>query len=228
MKKNRVLLAGENRLFIDSIKTILEREADFAILGCVSCGVDAIRSARETFPDVIVADQLLPDINLLQVVREVRITQKNAKFLFLIKEETSELLAILGETKSVGIVQNTSDVYELILALRSVSKGESYINPGTITSLRAIPSDGRAFEDPLSEITQREKDVLYWLAKGMTNKEISKTLVLSEKTVKNHVSHILRKLDLTDRTKAAALAWQEGLPMMSEEFFLPPNGASGL
>jgi len=220
MKKHLILLAGENRLFIDSIKTILEREADFTVAGCVSCGVDAIRTARMVSPDVIVADQQMPDINLLQIVREVRLSLKTTRFLLLIKEETSELLTILSETKQVGIVQNSSDIAELISALRSVSHGESYINPGTISSLRMIPQEDREHEDPLAEITQREKEVLYWLARGLTNREISKTLILSEKTVKNHVSHILRKLDLADRTKAAALAWKEGLPMMPEEFFL--------
>lgn len=220
MQKKKLLLAGENRLFIDSLKTILENEIDFTIVGCVSCGVDAIRSARALPPDVLVADQQMPDLNLLQIVREVRYTLKNMNFLFIIKEETSELLTILSETKNVGIVQSDSDVAELERALRTVARGESYINAGTISSLRTMPQEERPSENLLDELTQREKVILYWLARGHTNKEIAKTLILSEKTVKNHVSHILRKLDVTDRTKASALAWQDGLPMMPEEFFV--------
>ena len=69
------------------------------------------------------------------------------------------------------------------------------------------------------QLTPREREVLYWLALGFTNKEISKKMILSEKTIKNHVSHILKKLELTDRTKAAALAWREGLPQISEDFY---------
>lgn len=220
MKKNKIMLAGENRLFIDSIRMLLEEEPDFDIVGSVSCGVAAIKAALELSPDMIVVDQQLPDINLLQVTREIRARLKNFSFMLIIKEETAELLTILSETQNIGVVQSNTDMREFITALRTVGRGENYINPGTIANLRALPQKEERPADPLTEITQREKEVLYWLARGHTNKEISSILVLSEKTVKNHVSHILRKLDITDRTKAAALAWREGLPFLSEEFFL--------
>ena len=85
-----------------------------------------------------------------------------------------------------------------------------------------IDYDDEFYDDPLNEITPREREVLYWLSHGLTNKEIAQRMILSEKTVKNHVSHLLKKLDLTDRTKAAALAWKEGLPQIAEEFFSLP------
>lgn len=220
MRKNKILLAGENKLFIDSLRALLEKELDFNIIACVSCGVETIKTARTLSPDMLVVDQQLPDINLLQITREVRSSQKNPSFVLIVKEETAELLTILSETKNVGVVQNNADVREFMTALRTVAHGENYINMGTIANLRTLAQVETRSEDPFSEITQREKEVLYWLAKGRTNREISDTLILSEKTVKNHVSHILRKLELTDRTKAAALAWREGLPSLSEEFFL--------
>lgn len=220
MKKDNVMLAGENRLFIDCIKTLLEGEPDFEVACSVSSGVEAIRTALELSPDMIVIDQQLPDINLLQVTREVRSKLKNPSFVLIIKEEAPELLSILSEIQNIGVVRSNSDVSELMSAVRAVARGENYINSGTIASLRALSQEEERAEDPLADITQREKEVLYWLAKGYTNKEISSILILSEKTVKNHVSHILRKLDLTDRTKAAALAWREGLPLLSDEFFL--------
>lgn len=220
MKKNSIMLAGENRLFIDSLKTLLENEADFDVSGCVFSGVETIKLALELSPDMIVVDQQLPDINLLQVTREVRSRLKSVSFVLIIREETPELLSILSETQNIGVVRGNSDFPEFMTAIRAVARGENYINPGTIANLRSLPqSEGHA-ADALAYITQREKEVLYWLAKGNSNKEISSILILSEKTVKNHVSHILKKLDLKDRTKAAALAWQEGLPFMSEEFFL--------
>ena len=74
-------------------------------------------------------------------------------------------------------------------------------------------------DDPLNDITHREREVLYWVSHGLNNKEISERMYLSEKTIKNHVSNILRKLDLDDRTKAAAFAWEEGLPLLPEDFF---------
>jgi len=220
MKKNRVLIAGENILFIDALRALLEKEADFEEPVCAGSGVEAIKTAREFSPDIIVLDQQLPDINMLQIAREVRHSLKNPSFMLIIKEEAQELLTILSEIKNIGVVRNNTNVAELMTALRAVARGENYINAETISNLRLPPYEELRQKDPLSGITQREKEVLYWLANGSTNKEISSILVLSEKTVKNHVSHILKKLDLSDRTKAAALAWREGLPFMSEEFFL--------
>lgn len=220
MKKNSIMLAGENCLFIGLIQALLDREDDFEISGRASCGVEAIKKAVEISPDMIVIDQQLPDINLVQVTREVRSRLKNASFLLIIREETPELLSILSEVQNIGVIRSSSDVPELMTALRTVARGENYINSGTIANLRSLPQDEERTGDPLADITQREKEVLYWLSRGHTNKEISSILILSEKTIKNHVSHILRKLDLTDRTKAAALAWREGLPLLSEEFFL--------
>lgn len=220
MKKCRILLAGENRLFVDSLKVLLEQEQEFDIGACVSCGVETIKTARLVEPDLLVVDQQLPDINLLQVTREVRLSLKNPGFVLIVREETPELITILSETQNIGIVQCNTQVTEFMTALRTVARGENYINPGTISNLRALPKEEFVSVDPFSEITQREKEVLYWLAHGRTNKEISAALILSEKTVKNHVSHILRKLDLTGRTQAAAMAWREGLPLLSEDFFL--------
>lgn len=220
MKKNNIMLAGENRLFIDSIRTLLEKEADFEVTGCASSGVETIKKAIELSPDMIVADQQLPDINLLQVTREVRSKLKNPSFVLIIREETPELISILSEIQNIGVVRCNCGVPEFITALHTVARGENYINSDTIANLRSLPQDEERSGDPLAVITPREKEILYWLSRGHTNKEISSILILSEKTVKNHVSHILRKLDLTDRTKAAALAWSEGLPLLSEEFFL--------
>lgn len=220
MKKSKILLAGENRLFVDSLKVLLEQEQEFDIGACVSCGVETIKAARTVEPDLLVVDQQLPDINLLQVTREVRLSLKNPGFVLIVREETPELITILSETQNIGVVQCNTQVAEFMTALRTVARGENYINPGTISNLRTLNKDEPAAIDPFAEITQREKEVLYWLAHGRTNKEISTALILSEKTVKNHVSHILRKLELTGRTQAAAMAWREGLPLLSDDFFL--------
>lgn len=220
MKKNSIMLAGENRLLIDLIRTLLDTEEDFEVSDCASCGVEAIKKAVELSPDMIVIDQQLPDINLIQVTREIRSRLKNPSFMLIIREETPELLSILSEMQNIGVVRSNCDVAEFITAIKTVARGENYINSGTIANLRSLPQDEERTEDPLAEITQREKEVLYWMSRGHSNREISSILILSEKTVKNHVSHILKKLDLTDRTKAAALAWREGLPLLSEDFFL--------
>ena len=116
-------------------------------------------------------------------------------------------------------MSSSSDIDELVSALRSLARGERYVSKKVLAAAGGR-SGAERLSDPLGEITPREREVLYWLALGLTNKEISKKMILSRKNdKKNHVSHILKKLELTDRTKAAALAWREGLPQISEDFY---------
>ena len=100
----------------------------------------------------------------------------------------------------------------------SLLRGERYISRSVLNAPQH-QEEREKRRDLLADITQREREVLYWIAKGLKNREISKKMILSEKTVKNHVSHILKKLETEDRTKAAAIAWEEGLPLVEEEFF---------
>jgi DNA-binding NarL/FixJ family response regulator len=122
---------------------------------------------------------------------------------------------------TVGAVKQSCGISEFMTALRQVIKGERYISSEVIQYLKTPFADDVINDDLLKDVTQREREVLYWISHGLTNKEISDKIFLSEKTVKNHVSHILKKLELSDRTKAAAFAWQEGLPLIPEDFFSP-------
>ncbi len=219
MKKIKILLAYGNRLFVDALRLIIEKEQDFVVISSVSNGVAAVREAHELHPDVVVIGEVMPDLSMFMIARELKRNTKNMRFLFIIKDENADLLTLLGEMENVGVVQEKSDVTEFMTALRSVAKSERYISPEVITNLRTSVPQEKNTTDPLEDITHREREVLYWIANGLTNKEISKEMFLSEKTVKNHVSHILKKLDLTDRTKAAVLAWKDGLPMIPEEFY---------
>lgn len=219
MKKIKILLAYGNRLFVDALRLIIEKEPDFLVISSVSSGVAAVREAQELHPDVVVIGEVMPDLSMFMIARELKRNTKNMRFLFIIKDENADLLTLLGEMENVGVVQEKSDVTEFMTALRSVAKSERYISPEVITNLRTSVPQEKNTTDPLEDITHREREVLYWIANGLTNKEISKEMFLSEKTVKNHVSHILKKLDLTDRTKAAVLAWKDGLPMIPEEFY---------
>jgi len=219
MRKNKIILADGNNLFIDALRMILEKESDFAVLASLSSGIDAIREVRELHPDVIVMGEAMYDVSLFAVARELKRDNKNIRFLFIIKDRNPDLLTLLGEIENMGVVQDKSDISEFMTALRAVAKNERYISPEVIANLRTSLQHEQKNYDPLENITQREREILYWVAHGLTNKEISRKVYLSEKTVKNHVSHILKKLGLEDRTKAAALAWQKGLPLVPEEYY---------
>lgn len=194
---------------------------EFEKVSIASGGVDTIRRAYELKPDVIIADVNMPDIDLLSVVREIKNKLKNVRFLFIVGEENEELLTVISEIETVGVLPYKSHIDEFMNALKLVARGDNYLSASTVSGLRNLsPTMQEAVSDPLSKITYRERDVLYWLSHGYSNKEIAEKLILSEKTVKTHVSRILKKLDIPDRTKAAAIAWKDGLPLMSEEFFL--------
>ena len=218
MKKKKIILAGENRLFTDALRVVLGSGDDFDAVvlkgtdAALLCGIIAAK------PDLFVLHERYAGAAVVQTLREARRRAKDMGILFVIKESTPELFSFAGESAGVGIMPESADIAEFREAVFSLLRGERYISRAVLSA--SAPAEERARrEEPLSEVTQREREVLYWLAKGLTNREISKRMILSEKTIKNHVSHILKKLDISDRTKAAAIAWEEGLPLVEEEFF---------
>ncbi len=220
MRKNSIMLADGNRLFIDALKAIIERDTDFTVLSCDKSGVETVRRAMSVCPDILVIGQILTDITMLSVVNELKRCRKNIGYLFIVNDSSSELLKALGNLASAAVIEYSSDIKEFLAALSSLSRGERYISSNVLENLRSLKKDIKT-EDILCELTHREREILYWLSLGNSNKEISSMMILSEKTVKNHVSHILRKLGVSDRTKAAACAWKSGLSLIPEEFFSP-------
>lgn len=218
MKKFAVILADGNKLFNDMLKIAMSDKDDFYIADDVVSGVDAIRSIVSNVPDIAVIGQVLPDISIMQLARELKRRAKSTRFLFILKDPSSELIKLLNELEVIGLITERTGLEEFFKALYSVAKGEKYVSVDVLENLRGH-TDDIPIADPLEKLTPREREVLFWLAQGMTNKEIAGGMILSEKTVKNHVSHILKKLDIADRTKAAAMAWKDGLTMIPEEFF---------
>lgn len=219
MKKNQVTLAGTNRLFTEALRIVLEQNDLFSVeinQGPEYEAVKKLTSAAET--GIFVLCSSVPELSLIETFREAARRTRMIRVLFIVKEACGELLSFAGEKAGVGIMDEGSELDELIDALEAVSRGERYISK-SVLSLAGAAAEGTPRPDPMADITPREREVLYWLSHGMTNVEIADRMILSEKTVKNHVSHLLKKLELTDRTKAAALAWSEGLSQISEEFF---------
>lgn len=219
MKKYNVILAAGNRLFGDTLKAVLAAEPDFYVLSVSGSGIDCIREALRAQPDLLVLAQVLPDITLFQVVKELHRNARGIRFIFILKDVGSDVLRLFNEIECIGAIHENTNIKEFITALRSVARGERYISGEVLQGLRSTPVK-EEIGDALVTLTHREREVLYWLAHGRTNKEIAAMMILSDKTVKNHVSHLLKKLGAADRTKAAAIAWNDGLPMIPEDFFL--------
>lgn len=220
MKKIRILIADANRLLTDSLRMLLEREGRFAVTVESASGVEAVRRTEQNPPDITVVGQRLNDISMYQVAREVRRRNKSVKFFFIVEKEEPELLKLLSENENIGAMKECEGFATLLSVLDGMARGERYIGREILNQLRNGEERAHApVRDPLEAMTNREREVLYWIAQGLTNEEISKRMYLSENTVKIHVNHILKKLSVTDRTKAAAIAWKDGFAMIPEEFF---------
>ena len=218
MKKNQVTLAGTNCLFNDALRLILNQNGEFSVEVSKSAEFDAIKEMTAPDAGIYVIWVSDPDSSLIQAIRESARRSRVVHILFIVTEASAELLSFAGEKAGVGIMDESSCICDLMEALAAVARGERYISQAVLSS---VGSENlfQTNADPLADVTPREREVLYWLSHGLTNLEIADRMILSEKTVKNHVSHLLKKLELTDRTKAAALAWREGLSQISEEFF---------
>ena len=211
MKKIRVVLADGGRLFRDGLRRLLEMETDMVVLGEAGDGLEALRVVREKAPDVLLFDVDIPKLGSVQVVRELAYSARSLEYVALAASDGDERLAALSSAGVRGYVLRSSGMAELFAALRSVARGEPYVDPQVENKFLVGLNCSREERDLLEELTPKEKEVLYWISQGMSNGEIAGRMVLSEKTVKNHVSHILRKLELKDRTQIAVLAWRTGM-----------------
>ncbi|MCF7935221.1 MAG: response regulator transcription factor [Synergistales bacterium] len=216
MVKIRVVLADDHRLFRDGLKKLLELEADIEVVGEAGDGFETIKVVQKTDPDILLLDVSMPNMNGIQVVKELK-ARRDLKFIAITAYSDEEHLSSLSAVGVQGYILKASGMIELLSAIRSVARGEPYVDRQVAGRLLTSFHKRKEEADLFVELTPKEKEVLYWLAQGMSNADISSKMVLSEKTVKNHVSHVLKKLELRDRTQAAVLAWKVGLPQVSPE-----------
>lgn len=204
-----VLIADDHPLFRQGIKQILELENDITVVAQAANGDEAVRLTREHKPDVILMDINMPGSNGLQAIKEIKDENINSKIIVLTIHEDREYLIKTIQMGAEGYVLKDAEPSVLIDAIRSVHQGQSYIQPTMTKELvkefnrLTLHSKEKNGENML---TTREREVLKLIAEGMINKEIATKLYISEKTVKNHVSSIFRKLNVSDRTQAAIYA----------------------
>lgn len=217
MKKLRVVLADDHSLFRDGLRRLLELETDIEVVGEAKDGIEAVELVRKLVPDLLLLDVNMPRMDGGEVVKVLSPQFRNVKFVAITAYDDEEHLADLSSAGVDGYILKSSGLEELLSAVRSVANGDPYVDPKVAGKLLSSFQKQKE-EDPLANLTQREKEVLFWLSQGYSNSEVAAKMILSEKTVKNHVSHVLRKLDLSDRTQAAVLAWKLGLAQRAEEF----------
>lgn len=214
MDKIKVLIADDHSMVRQGLKQILELENDLIVIAQASNGEEAIKLAREQKPDVILMDINMPGTNGLQAIKELKQDKHPSKIIVLTIHEDRQYLFKTIQMGAEGYVLKDAEPSVLIDAIRSVYSGESYIQSNMTKELvkefNRITLREKDKNDE-SNLTSREIEVLELIAEGMINKEIAKQLYISEKTVKNHVSNIFRKLNVADRTQAAIYAFKHNI-----------------
>ena len=214
MNKIRVLIADDHAMVRQGLKTIIELEDDMFVVAQASNGEEAINLARKERPDVILMDINMPGTNGIQAIKTLKEEDSNYKIIVLTLHQDREYLFKTLQMGCEGYVIKDAESSVLIEAIRSVYKNQTYIQPNMTGELvkelnRVTLSDKeRHFANNL---TNREIEVLLLITEGMINKEIAHKLYISEKTVKNHISNIFKKLEVNDRTQAAIYALKHNI-----------------
>ncbi|SDY60845.1 two component transcriptional regulator, LuxR family [Proteiniborus ethanoligenes] len=213
-KKITVMIVDDHSLMREGLKQILELENDIEVVGLVSNGEDSIKYAQQSKPDVILLDINMPKMNGLDVLRRLKDIGVDSKIIMLTIHDDREYLYETVKIGANGYVLKDSDSDTLISAIKDVHKGKSYIQPSLsellVKDINSI--EGKSKEASFIEsLTKREYEVLTLIAEGMNNREIAEKLFISEKTVKNHVSKIFKKIDVTDRVQAAIFTFKNNI-----------------
>lgn len=201
-----VMLADDHILMREGIRQLLEFDGTITVISEASDGEECIMKLLEEKPDVLLLDINMPKKNGIEVLEEIKRKKINVKILILTVHNEIEYLLKAVDIGVDGYILKDSESAELKKAINTVMRGESYIQPSLIPALnnRLVTRD--IDKDKVDMLTRRELEVLVLVANGMFNKEIAISLNISERTVKNHISNIFKKIEVSDRTQAAVFA----------------------
>lgn len=206
-----VMIADDHSMVREGIKALLELDGDIKVIEEAVDGNDCLDKLKKTKPDVLLLDINMPNLNGIEVLKNIRSHKMNVKVLVLTVHNEVEYLMKAIDIGVEGYILKDSESSELKNAIYEICKGESYIQPSLIPLLNAKRIEKSEDSDKIHELTKRELEVLTLLAVGMYNKEIAEKLNISERTVKNHISNLFKKLGVTDRTQAAVFAIRNNL-----------------
>lgn len=207
----RVLIADDHAVVREGLRTLINTEPGMTVAGEAEDGDEAVQKSLALEPDVILLDMVMPHKSGLEVIAEVREQNPDARILVLTSFAGDDVVFPAIKAGALGYLLKNSSPQRLLHAIQEVYRGEPSMSPAIAKKLMLEmqrPSELPPTEDPL---TGREVEVLKLLAHGLTNQEIAQELVIGEGTVRTHVSNILSKLHLANRTQAALYALREGL-----------------
>lgn len=211
MESTRVLVVDDHAVVRQGLRTFLDLQDDITVVGEAKDGLEALRLAAELQPDVVLMDLVMPRMDGVEAVRRLKTAQPGIQIIVLTSfGDDQKVFAAIRAGATSFLLKDVSP-QDLASAIQAARRGESSLAPGIATKLLQEIADGPRQSNPERTLTEREFSVLGLIAQGRSNRQISDELRISEKTVKTHVSNILTKLHLEDRTQAAIYALKVGL-----------------
>ena len=207
-----VLLVDDHAMVRQGVRAFLVTQPDISVVAEAGSGEEAVKLSAQHIPDVILMDLIMPDMDGVEATRRVKQVSPRSQIVVLTSYHEDEHIFPALKAGALSYILKDLSANELADAVRKAAAGEAVLHPRV--AARVIKElQGRRAEavNPFTELSERELEVLKLIADGMSNAEMAAKLVLSEKTIKGHVSNILSKLHLADRTQAAVYAWREGV-----------------
>jgi DNA-binding NarL/FixJ family response regulator len=211
----RVVIADDHSLVRGGFRVMLETEDDIRVVGEAADGRDAIDAVRRARPDVVVMDIRMPLLDGIEATRQITQADLPTRVLVVTTFDLDEYVFAALRAGAAGFLLKEATPAQLVEAVRTVADGEALLAPRVTRRLVEhfvqVPEPDRAVLGALAELTERERDVLGLIARGLSNQAIGRELFLSEATIKTHVTRVLAKLGLRSRTQAVVLAYESGL-----------------
>jgi len=211
----RVLIVDDHTVVRQGLRFLLQQEPDISIVGEADDGGQAISMVRDQVPAVVLLDLLMPNTDGLTALREIKRISPATQVVILTSHQGDDQLFEAIKAGAVSYVLKTAGVAAVVESVRAAARGESVLDPSVAAKVLQ-EMRRRRDRDPVDQLSPREIEVLTALARGRSNKEIAKELSIGEETVKTHVSNILSKLHLADRTQAAIYGLQQRLVRLDD------------
>ena len=208
----RILIADDHTLFREGLRSLLASVPDTEVVGEAATGQEAIEQAEASQPDVVLMDIQMPGINGIEATRLIVHTSPHIGVIVVTMFEDDESIFTAMRAGARGYVLKGADQQEMLRTIRAVARGEALFGPAIATRLMGFFSARQPDRSKIfPQLTDREREVLFLIAQGHKNSEIARRLVISPKTVRNHVSNIFSKLQVADRAQAIIRAREAGL-----------------
>ncbi|HCT78895.1 MAG TPA: DNA-binding response regulator [Micromonosporaceae bacterium] len=211
----RVLIADDDHLMRAGLAELLTADPTISVVGQASTGREAVRRTRELAPDVVLMDVRMPDLDGIAATRELSKAAPQAKVLILTTFEQDDYIFGALRAGASGFLLKRTRPEELIAAVHTIAAGDSLLSPSVtrrvIDRMAQQPTPDLASQAKLGGLTQREREVLALVARGLSNREMAAALCVEESTIRTHFKRVLMKLNLRDRVQAVIFAYENGL-----------------